>query len=207
MSFLRQIFGSSQEEIWQQLCNEIGAEFVQGGFWKGSKVVARVKEWTITLDAYSQTTSTGQTSTTRTYTRFRAPYVNSDGFRFKIYRQGLFDGVGKLFGAQDIEVGYPDFDNDFIIQGNNAHKVRQLFANPIIRQLIQAQPQILFEVKDDEGWFGASFPEGVDELYFQAYGVIRDVEQLKSLYELFAETLNHLCYIGSAYENNPNLNL
>ncbi len=207
MSFLRQVFGPSKEEIWQQLCNEIGAEFVQGGFWNGNKVVARVKEWTITLDTYSNTTSTGQSTTTRTYTRLRAPYANKDGFRFKIYRQGLFDGLGKLFGGQDIEVGYPDFDDDFIIQGNDSEKVRQLFANPKIRQLIQVQPQILFEVRDDEGWFGASFPEGVDELYFQAYGVIKDVEQLKSLYELFAETLNYLCYIGSAYEDDPNLYL
>ena len=37
-------------------------------------------------------------------------------------------------------------------------------------------------MKDDEGWFSTSFPEGVDELYFQVVGVIKDVEQLKSLY-------------------------
>jgi hypothetical protein len=81
MSFLRKVFGLSKAEIWQQLCNEIGAEFIQGGIWKGNKVVARVKEWTITLDTYSQTTSTGQTTTSTTYTRLRAPYVNQDGFR------------------------------------------------------------------------------------------------------------------------------
>ena len=43
-------------------------------------------------------------------------------------------------------------------------------------------------VKDDEGWFGTSFPEGVDELFFRVGGVIKDVERLKSLYDLFAET-------------------
>jgi len=31
-------------------------------------------------------------------------------------------------------------------------------------------------VKDDEGWFGRSFPEGVDELYFQVPGVINSME-------------------------------
>ena len=207
MSFLKNVFGPSKEEIWQQLCKEIGAEFVQGGFWQGNKVVARVKKWTITLDTYSQSTYTGTTTVTNTYTRLRTPYMNLDGFRFKIYRQGFFEGLGKFFGGQDIQVGYPDFDHDFIIQGNDPHKVIQLFANPRIRQLIQAQPQIFFEVKDDEGWFSAKFPEGVDELYFQTSGVIKDVEQLKSLYELFAETLNHLCEIGSAYDGNPNFEL
>jgi hypothetical protein len=79
--------------------------------------------------------------------------------------------------------------------------------NDKIRALTQQQPSISLEVKDDEGWFGADFPEGVDELLFQVVGVITDVERLKSLYELFSETLNHLCHIGSAYENDPQIKL
>jgi hypothetical protein len=203
MSFLKQVFGPSKDETWQQLCNEIGAEFVQGDFWKVNKVVAQVKEWTITLDTYRKTSS----SSSQTFTRLRAPYLNQDGFRFKIYRRGVFEGLRKFFGGQDLQVGYPEFDHDFIIQGNDPHKVIQLFGNPKIRQLIQAQPRLFFEVKDDEGWFNAKFPEGVDELYFQVSGVIKDVEQLKLLYDLFAETLNQLCQIGSAYEGNPNFEL
>jgi len=201
MSFLRKIFGPSQEEVWEQLCFEIGGRFVDGGFWKGDKVVARANDWTITMDTY--TVSTGKSSTT--YTRIRAPYVNKDGFRFTIYREGLFSKIGKLFGMQDIQVGYPEFDNAYIIKGNDEYKVQMFFANPRIRQLIQQQPAIYFQVKDDGGWFGTSFPEGVDELYFQVVGVIKDIERLKILFELFGETLNHLCHIGSAYENDPSI--
>jgi len=62
-------------------------------------------------------------------------------------------------------------------------------------------------VGDDEGWFGPSFPEGVDKLEFMALGVIIDAERLKRLYELFAETLDELCRIGSAYEGAPGLEL
>ena len=46
-------FGPSKDEVWRQLCNEIGAEFVEGGFWKGSKVQAHVGPWTVTLDTYT----------------------------------------------------------------------------------------------------------------------------------------------------------
>ena len=201
--FLRRIFGPSKEEVWQQLCKEIGAEYINNGIWKGDKVLARVQEWRITLDTY--TVSTGKSHVT--YTRMRAPYVNADGFRFKIYRKNIFSGIGKYFGMQDLEVGYPEFDNDFIIKGNDESKVRSLFMNDKIRALIQQQPSISLEVKDDEGWFGTDFPEGVDELCFQVVGVITDVKRLKSLYELFAETLNHLCHIGSAYENDPQIKL
>ncbi len=201
MGSLRKIFGPSKEEVWTKLSEEIEADFVDGGFLKGDKIVAKVQEWVITLDTY--TVSTGKTSTT--YTRMRAPYVNKDGFRFKIYRKGFLSNIGKLFGLQDIEVGFSEFDGEFIIKGNNTEKLSSLFSNPKLRELIQAQRDISLEVKDDEGWFGTEFPEGVDELYFQVHGVLKDTERLKNLYYLFAVVLNQLCVIGSAYEEDPNI--
>lgn len=203
MEFLRQLFGPSQEEIWRQLCSEIGAQYVEGGLWKGDKVQAHHGEWTVTLDTY--TVSNGKTIIL--YTRIRAPYVNKDGFRFTIHRKGIFSSLGKFLGMQDVEVGYPDFDEAFVIKGNDETNLRALFANPRIRQLIEMQPEIELTVKDDEGWFGTHFPDGVDELYFCVSGIIKDVDRLKSLYHLFAEILNHLCHMGSAYENDPQLEL
>jgi len=82
-----------------------------------------------------------------------------------------------------------------------------LLENPRIRELISRQPEIHFSVKDDEGYFGPSFPAGVDELYFNVMGVIKDVPRLKLLYDLFSETLDELCRIGSAYETAPDVNL
>lgn len=199
MTVLRRMFGPSQREIWRQLSDEIDARFVQGGFLKGDKVQASHGAWTVTLDKY--VVSTGKV--TIVYTRMRAPYVNPDGFRFRVYRTGLFSDLGKLLGMQDVEVGHPDFDRDFIIKGTDEGKLRQLFASPKIRALIEAQKDIDFSVKDDEGWFGATFPDGVDELAFQVVGVIKDVERLKKLYDLFGETLDELCRMGSAYESDP----
>ena len=108
---------------------------------------------------------------------------------------------------QDVEVGYEEFDEDFIIKGNDEGKLRQLFANEKIRGLISGQKDINFSVKDDEGWFGPDFPDGVDELRFVVTGVIKDVERLKQLYELFSTTLDELCRMGSAYETNPGVNV
>ena len=196
-------FGPSKDEVWRQLSQEIGAEFVEGGFWKGNKVQAHVGPWTITLDTYTE--STGETHVT--YTRMRAPYVNPEGFRFTIYRKGLFSDLGKLLGMQDIEVGDPEFDEAFIIKGNDEGKVCGLFADPKIRQMIQDQPKIRLEVKDSEGWFGPKFPEDVDELHFQVVGVIKDVERLKSLFDLFAAVLDQLCKIGSAYKQDAGVEL
>ena len=197
-SLRRRLFGPSKQEVWSRLAEHVGGRVIDNGFWRGgSRFEVEAGEWTITLDTYA--VSTGKT--TAVFTRMRAPYVNRDGFRFRIYRKHVFTWLGKLFGQQDVEVGDVEFDENFVVQGNDESKVRALLRNEKIRELIEAQTGICFEVKDDEGWFGRKFPEGVDELYFVTGGIITDVERLRLLYELFAETLEELCRMGSAYED------
>ena len=203
MSLLRSLFGPSQNEVWSQLARQVGGSFRQGGFL--SKTVVQVEEddWILTLDTYQE--QHGNHS--KTHTRLRAPYVNPEGFSFQIYRAGLFTGLGKALGMQDIEVGHPRFDHDFVIKGNSAMRVRRLFANERIRRLISRLPEIKLEVRDDEGWFSAKFPDGVDELVFTRAGVIKDLHQLESLFQLFAEVLRQLCHDGEAYEDDVELHM
>jgi hypothetical protein len=203
MGRLRGAFGSSRNEIWKRLSDEIGGQFVEGGFWKADRVDATHGEWTVTLDTY--TVSTGKVVIV--FTRLRAPFVNPEGFRFTVSRRGLFSGIGRMLGIQDVEVGFPEFDEAFVIKGSDESRLRYLFANGRIRELLSAQKDVKFSVKDDEGWFGTKFPEGVDELEFVAHGVIKDLDRLKQLYELFAETLAELCRMGSAYETDPGVRL
>jgi hypothetical protein len=196
MGVLRQLFGPSREEVWQQLAAELGANY-ESGFWTGAKVSIEYGQWTITLDSY--TVSTGKSH--HHYTRFRAPYVNPDGFRFGIYRKNLFTPLAKWMGMQDIEVGHAEFDQAFVIQGNNDKQVKALFADDSIRKLIAVQPDVSFMVRGDQGWFSRIHPEGVDELYFQASGIIKDLPRLKELFALFGLVLDRLCDLGSAYES------
>lgn len=197
------LFGPSKSEIWQQLAREIQGNYVNRGIWKGDRVEAKVGNWIVVLDTY--TVSTGKSSVT--YTRMRAPFVNPSNFYFRIYRSGLFSNLGKMLGMEDIEVGYEDFDKEFIIKGNSKDKVRQLFSNSKIRSLIQRQPRFSLEISDDEGYFNNCFPRGVDELYFRVPGIIREVDRLKELYELFGEVLKELCNMGCASSEKPSVDL
>ena len=204
MALLRGLFGPSREEIWRQLSSEIHGRYVEGGhFWKGDKVEATHRAWVVTLDQYHF--SNGDVSIP--YTRLRAPYVNTGQFRFRIYRRTILSGLGKMMGMQDLLIGDEAFDEAFIIQGQDAAKVSQLLSNRRIRDLIAAQPEIDFSVKDNEGWFGPAFPEGVDELHFLARGIIKEVTRLKQVYGLFAEVLDELCRMGAAYETDPHVSL
>jgi hypothetical protein len=53
-------------------------------------------------------------------------------------------------------------------------------------------------IQDDEGWFGTKYPPTVDILVFDVAESIREVERLKGLYDVFAETLGKLSRIGVA---------
>lgn len=196
------MFGPSREEIWRRLSEELSAQYVSS-FWSGDRVVATYKEWELILDTY--TVNTG--NTTATYTRLRAPYINKDGFRFTIYRSSVFSPIGKFMGMQDIPIGDPAFDEDFVIKSNSEAQVRRFLGNPKLKSLIAAQPRLRLEVQDDEGLFAKSYPDGVDLLKFVSGGVIKDMNQLRNLFTLFAEALNTLCHIGSAYEDDPQLKL
>lgn len=201
MGLFRQLFGPSRDEVWAQLASEIGASFDAGGLFGRTVVRAQVREWIVTLDTY--TVSTGKSS--QIYTRIRAPYVNRDSFRFEVYRKSVFTEFGKMLGMQDVSIGDPWFDEEFVVKGNDEARLVRLFSNPKLRELIHAQSSIHLTVKDDEGWFGTTFPEGVDELQFMVHGVIKDVERLKLAFELFAVTLDELCKMGSAYEHDPGI--
>ena len=108
---------------------------------------------------------------------------------------------------QDIVIEDPLFDEKFIIKGNNEEKIKSLLLDENLKDLIELQPNISFEIKDDEGWFGQQFSEGVDILYFQSVGVIKETKLLKGLFYLFSTTLERLVQIDSAYENDPNIKL
>lgn len=200
---MKQWFGPSRKEIWRQLSDQMGAQLVEGGFGRADKVQVTHGEWTVTLD--TQVVSTGEA--TVIYTRMRAPYINPDGFRFTIHRRGFFSDIAKRFGMQDIEIGDEAFDRDFIIKATDESKIRELLANPHLRELLDRQKEVELTVRDNEGWFGTTFPEDADELRFTVIGVIKDLPRLVSLFELFAVTLDELCRIGSAYEHAPDVKL
>lgn len=207
MGILISAFGPSKDEIWTQIAADIGGEFIKGGFWGTDVLTYKHGDWQILLDTYTVTIPAGQVTTPTTYTRMRAPFINKDGLYFEISREGFFSSIGKLFGMGDIEIGDSSFDKQFVIKGNSPEKIKLLLADARIRKLCEQQPNIHFRIKDDEGWFGADFPEGVDELHFECSGVIKKAELLKSLFALFALTLERLVQIDSAYEDDPQVTL
>ena len=190
------LFGKHRRQIWQQLAEQLQGEFVKGNFVKTDRVEAFHGDWMIVLDSFI--------IDKMVFTRIRAPYINRDDFTFKIFRQHFGHKISKAFGMKDIEVGHPEFDKDFVIQGSDERKLQMMFENPHIRQLISWQPKILLELRREAPLFSKpKFPDDVNEIYYQVTGIVKDLDQLHDLFELFGHLLDHLCAIGTAYEDDP----
>ena len=189
-------FGNHKREIWQQLADQLDGDFFKGKMFKPDRVEAYHGDWMITLDLYQVDKMT--------YTRIRAPYVNRDDFIFKVVRQNFGHRIGKVFGMKDVEVGHPIFDQDFVIQGSDERKLKMMFDNPYIRDLISYESNMMLTLRREAPLFQKPrFPEDVNELYYHAGTIIKDLNRLHDLYDLFAETLDHLCAIGTAYDDDP----
>ena len=170
------------------------------------KAQTRFRNWTITLDIH--TVSGGEGSDTK-YTRLRAPYreliisgVDDFWFKTRPRPKGILGGMvdlvlGLVVGNDRIRVGHAEIDEHFSVQASDKSRVRTLFENFTIRQSVQS-----LQAKTE---FGIRYAEGFYELYFLEEGIISDNLRLNSLLDLFKETLNQLCTMDVASEEDPNV--
>ena len=70
------------------------------------------------------------------YTRVSVEVNNQKNIYLNIYGESFGYRVGKRFGAQDIRTGNSDFDDKYIVEGNNESIIRQLLTNFIQEKLI-----------------------------------------------------------------------
>jgi hypothetical protein len=177
------------------MARDIGGNDQDGGAFGRDVLRYQSGESEIVLDAFEESND----ESTTVYTRMRAPFENKYGLYFKIYRTGICAAIGTSFGMQDIQIGDPSFDDDFVIQGNDDEKVRWLLKDPTLKDLIQtAIPRELIPLGQPafgSAWFGARY---LDQLYFQRRGILTDQSRLKNLFDLFRATLARLAQIDSS---------
>jgi len=68
------------------------------------------------------------------HTRLTIPWPDSL-LRCEVYPQGVFSGLRKLLGVEDIEIGSPQFDAAYFITGNDRAAIRNLLT-PVVQSLI-----------------------------------------------------------------------
>jgi hypothetical protein len=191
----------SYNDVFRRLASEMGAEFVDGGLLGLPKVRARVRNWTVTLD-YTQPES----RISKPSFRIRAPLRTGDGFRFIAYHKGFLSTPRS--SMQDVKLGEQEVDGDFGVKATDETKAHALLADPKVRQLIQTLSSVdSLSVTSKDHLGGSSLPDGVYILWFYRRKYTGDTGEIKSLFELFAATLDRLCAIGAASTEAPGYEL
>lgn len=189
------------EESWEEFCARVDAAVA--GYLRGVPARVRYKNWCVTLD----TNVVPAGAAAAVVTRMRAPYASRGAFRFKLQRRDFLDALARRLRIHTSETGQTEFDREFVVRSSSDARVRSLFEDPAIRGLIRSQPAINLEARGGDGPFGATLPEGVDELVLRAPGFVTDAAQLRKLFALFALILDRLCAMDSARTDEPGVSL
>lgn len=174
--------------IWKKLAEETDGTFTEGYSWNSDFTTIKYKNRQIVLDNYTLWSGKYSSEITRVIT----PIQLKSNFKFEIYREGFIRKIEKLFGAQDIEIGNPNFDKAFIIKSNNEFKIKSILQNKELRKLIEIQKDVNIQILDVKGIWENKLPSNEFELSYFSDGKIDDLEILKSLIELFKILLDEL---------------
>lgn len=179
--------------FWQKFTKETNGIFKEGYSWRSDSTEIEYKKWKIIFDNFTLWSGKHNAE----MTRIIVPISLTDNFRFEIYNEGFVRKIEKLFGAQDIEIGYPEFDKAFTIKSNNEFKIKKLLRNKEIRNLLTLQKEVNIQISDQKGIWEEKLPENEFELSYFIDGKIHALETLKSLLELFKLILHDLNQMGA----------
>ncbi len=188
-------FRTIKDAVWARLEAGLAAKLSDKNLLKETRIEINLENWTISLDAYA--------TNGKEYTRIRAPFLRKSDAKFKIFHKDFYSTFMKLFGMQDIVIGSPVFDEAFIIQGNKPKEVAILFSDKSLQSRMLKEQSLLFQLKEDEGWFKTQYKEGAEELYLETEGNITTIEHLRNFYEIFAGVLSALCDLDPACKEMP----
>lgn len=136
-------------------------------------------------------------------TRISAPYKNITGFHCEIYKEGLFQSLGKMLGMQDIQIGSKEFDRQFIFKSNQPEVLRHILDDQELVEEISRHKNMRFMVKTENRFLGSFHPAGVDEICFEEEGVITDINRLESVFNLFSMFYEKMLSLGVANKKCP----
>jgi hypothetical protein len=116
------------QDVWTRAATELGGSFAAGQTgWLSSKpmsIEAEIDGVAVRIDHYEE--SSGRSSTS--YTRLQARAETLTAFKLSLREEGVLASVGKVLGAQDVEVGDARFDKAFVVKTNDEGLARAWLA-------------------------------------------------------------------------------
>jgi hypothetical protein len=178
METLKMIQGSTTNEIWQQVTNDLAGKDIleYDVVLQQEGLPAILLEIEIDLG--------GGFEGGYEWTRFSAPVSVQDDFRFALHHESFLDKAGKLLGLEDKVIGYEDFDAAVIVKTNDEQKVKAIFADAATRNFFQTLEDFNLHIVHHEN--------ASTKLELEIERGITDPTELRTAYEAFSKVLVQL---------------
>ena len=204
MALVQTGFGEKQKKLWRLFTSEVNGKIIDGGQYNPDSLIYKYKGWTVVLDEVIRMPSGGASGSL--VTRFRIPIVNQQALSFKVHKEDLFMKFFKLFGTQDIQIGDPQFDKKFIIEGTNTDALRKVLSHRPLRESLLKIPDALLTLRTNEEKHGDDFPEGIDLLEIDLPGKVHAFDQLQTMHQVLTQTCEALTHFDPSFQLDPGVN-
>jgi len=159
---------ASQKKVWQQLADELNAEYVNKGLFKAHTITKKLEQGEIILDSFSRNRGNQH----ETYTRFQTECANPGKIQFLIKRKNIFNKKapkGSELFLTEMEV----FDRKYRLFGSNKRDIKRLLDRKMLANIVEQKPfsNIRIELKEQN-------------LELKIKSLNKDLVQLKSLFNL-----------------------
>jgi hypothetical protein len=180
MDNLRQFSGETESEIWQQITSDM---LKQGEILEYSAQIEQqgyVVYFDIDIDLGGGFEGGFETTT------FMAPVANN-AVKFQLYPQNWLNEVGKILGLEDVELGFPELDEAFIIKANHPELLKKLFADKTIRDVLLKYPSAELKLAPEH-----HEPDARNLLTFSLDLAVLSPEHLREIYDMMLQLLKKL---------------
>lgn len=186
------IFGPSQKDVWSNAAASIGAVYVDKTFKTQPRIEKMYKNRKIIMETYI--VSTGKSAVT--LTRARMCFIRENDIIFKVTPKNIFSGFAGIFKMPAVETYDYDFNDRFVVRGDDEPVIREIFENRKIRDLIKEIGKNRLELKRHK-------KNDESEIYYQFNGVLKDEKKIENVFSLFEAMLDELVKAGVASEKEP----
>lgn len=126
------ISSQQRESEWRRFAEQVGGSYVPGGMFSRSSLEL------VHAGAGARVKITGGGKNSPVYTEVHLHWPDHE-FRLKVFPEQMFSGLQRFLGMEDIEIGSPQFDADYVIQGNTRESVQEFLTPDVQHSIAELQ--------------------------------------------------------------------
>src|SRR5688572_28431901 len=130
MEKVKNFRAETEEDLWQQFASDLAAREELLDYTARLSLANRTVIFNIDVDLGGGFEGGFET------TSFTAPVTGHNDLRIHIYPQDWVNEIGKLFGLEDVELGYPELDKEFIIKTNQTETLKSIFTDQTLQETL-----------------------------------------------------------------------